>query len=570
MRPGYSLSPLVLALSLALAPAAQASTTMEVTGADGSVWATLSIGDASDNAGLAADEAMRSITSAELQAVKDSIYYWSDVLGAGATVPVIEISPLVTVADNASAGSDLVGSSGETLLQAALLGHDTSRQEGADREPTTGIELYAAASIEREALTLNPLSRNGMSFHLTSIIVHEVMHALGMVADVSKETGTLSDEGSSLFASHLVDVYGTSASQGVTFQTVTEDELKNLDGIEHGTKSRDESVFYVLSDDKHGSEASGVKFAGTNVTEVIGATTAIYYADTDFLVQNEETGTWSVVDPTIANSVIGGIPVNGNEGGSVGLELSHLELQNSLMSHQSWRNWALPMEAELAVLQDLGYTIDRKRYFGTSIYSSGSYNDAAITISQAFWAREAGEWVTGVASTQTGAVGVHVYGSLNEVTIAADQLADGAESFGVRVDGQMNDITLDSGYTVSANGTNGTGIAFTYGNSHTLTLEAGSTVSAAGEGGKALVFDFGSNLLGNSDAYRGSYINASVSSGYWTNTARLGTLSAIDGALVETVNISGAVSAPSGTAIYISENALVSTINVKSGATISG
>ena len=52
--------------------------------------------------------------------------------------------------------------------------------------------------------------------------------------------------------------------------------------------------------------------------------------------------------------------------------------------------------------------------------------------------------------------------------MAADQLADGAGSIGVRVDGSANQLSVNENVLISANGTGGIGMAFTYGRSHTL------------------------------------------------------------------------------------------------------
>ena len=124
---------------------------------------------------------------------------------------------------------------------------------------------------------------------------------------------------------------------------------------------------------------SGIGFQGENVREVIGEDTVMYFPD-------EVTDSKEAVQKAIF--VTGAIPVLGAEMGN--FDFSHLELQNGLLSHQSWRNWGTFMEAELAMLQDLGYHLDRKRFFGTSIYASG----AEYTVGQAFWARnDREEWI---------------------------------------------------------------------------------------------------------------------------------------------------------------------------------
>ena len=107
-------------------------------------------------------------------------------------------------------------------------------------------------------------------------------------------------------------------------------------------------------------------------------------------------------------------------------DLSHTELRNSYMSHQSFRNWTTFMEAELSTLVDIGYDITLKDYFGKSFY----LNNVSTTVNDNF------------SFNKDYAVGIHVYGEENNITQEGNISATGGGSFGVRVDGINDEYML--------------------------------------------------------------------------------------------------------------------------------
>ncbi|WP_277296903.1 hypothetical protein [Succinatimonas hippei] len=292
---------------------------------------------------------------------------------------------------------------------------------------------------------------DGDGFDYAATVFHEFGHALGI--------GFIEDYELN-FNNFLYDCRGVQYSTGK--------ELVALNS--YNTDDSEENIFLVGD-----GAQSGVYFKGQHVNEVL------------------------------AGSDLKGIPVNGVEDDGCGnqfFELSHFELDRSMMSHQNYRNYTFFMEAELAALQDLGYTIDRKNFYGRSIYA----NNQTIVNTQSFYARTAdgNAYINGQPNTATLGTGLHVYGKNNKITQAADLLAGGTGGVGIRVDGSENKITIADAVQVRADGLNGTGVLFAYGSDQELNAQG--TITALGEGGVALRFDFGGNLLGNETEYRGSYI----------------------------------------------------------------
>lgn len=415
-----------------------------------------------------------------------------------------------------------------------------------------------------EPLTQQQQSESAVSLQV--VLYHEIAHALGIICgkkdEDENEAGNtnkkyvFSDlpEGSNNFDSHLVDQNGNYAAEG--------QEISSSDGA---------GVFFVenLDADKLSatSTAGRVYFVGENVSEVLGGT-------------GEKVKKFQNVD---------GIPILGWENGRP--DFSHINLARGLMSHHNYRSYTALMEAELAIMQDIGYDIDRRNFFGRSIYSDGNgASNNPFKNTQGYFARNAAgtAYELGKENTATLGVGLHVYGSNNNILQttdaakgagSADLLACGTGGAGIRIDGVCNTVAVDKGVTVSADGENGRGVLVAYGHDNRVVIDG--TVTAAGAGGDGVRFDFGSNSMGGNEEYRGSYLRYQRDvdeNGNITSSSNIPLNFVIERDSISEDDLAG----PMGSlivngklygrdhAVYISKNAFVNNINVNGGARIKG
>ena len=119
-----------------------------------------------------------------------------------------------------------------------------------------------------------------------------------------------------------------------------------------------------------------------------------------------------------------------------------------MMSHRKYSNYTTFLEVELAVMQDLGYQIDRKAFYGRSIYGNGGN----IVNNQGYFARNADgtDYLANTYSLVPLGVGLHIYGSDNKVTQNVDIMTKGTGAVGVRVDGTGNTLIVPERTKVSA------------------------------------------------------------------------------------------------------------------------
>jgi subtilase-type serine protease len=488
---------------------AQAIDVHTVNDAKGTPFLTLLFFSTADDSSLPRD-----FTEDQKQQVLAGVDYWARILTItpGGNAPaVINVATSADPAAVAYAISNLATNDpfSPTVVQSIL------QNLGPDVPGSHGLIVVGPNSFDPMPYTpsLIGLNKNGIS--LPVVMVHEVAHAMGVLnvvdnSTVGSGTHTLTYGSSlSLYSAGLRDDNDQAALPGQDIWCT------GCINIQSGT-----GVFDVRQNNGY--------FTGTHVNEVMAG-------------------------------AMKGIPVSMfHEDGRIDDNyMSHFELKNSLMSHQMYRNYTSMMEAELAVLQDIGYQIDRRDFYGSSIYGSNQ----TITNNNGYFQRNADgtAYIDNTYNQTTQGLGLHVYGSNNTVYQQADLLSEGAGSGGIRVDGEGNAITILPGTKVHANGAYSRGVLFTYGKGHSL-VQRGD-VMATGEQGIGVSFDFGRNIAGDRDQ-RGSYIHT-------VNGVDAALLPELDGALATKFDLTGSVTGRYAS-IYISDNAHVENINVMQGAQIYG
>ncbi|MDR3112624.1 MAG: autotransporter domain-containing protein [Elusimicrobiota bacterium] len=499
--------------------------------------------------------------SQHTDAFADAGNYWAQLLG---DLPTNKSALNISVGvfnDPNDISFNMTMTSGNTLLTAGILNNYTERytEWGNNNYAATTYSVIEIGLVSKpyldylgqseliEASTnidnnwiykpMGLIPDNRLSANFAAIIVHELGHSIGMVS--SSKNNKFGDYLTN-WDKHLYDSFGNSTNA-------------NSRIIINGN-NKESNKFVLLSN-------GYAFFQGNNVKDAIGV-------ETVFKLNNPND--------------IWGIPITGFEGFE-GLEsseadLSHPELRNSMMSHQNYRNWNTYMEAELAMLQDIGINLDRRDFYGGSLYK----DSVSISTTIIFYKRKKTNSIysydTGKYNDSSHTIGYHIYGISNTVTLSGEILSSGAASAGMRIDGYDNKVNIAA--NIHADGQGSAGLLVAYGVNHEIVHRG--TFTAMGTDGTAVRFDFGDNLLGDMAEYRGSYKKIRKGDNSYTkpwytfynnktysyNNPELMPYE-LKGALVNRFDITGAIQSAS-TAIYISNNAYVKEINIMNGAKIEG
>lgn len=506
-----------------ISPAA-AITPYTIKNATGDSFITLRIFDVGDGvygeSGGAPKQSTWNLADWQIDQIIAATQYWSEIIKVvpGRNPAILNVGTFDDPSAAAASWNATAQAGSPTTVQAAL----TNQPFEHVSLDSHGFIMVGTLNWARQPYTPSHIALTGAT-SLSAVQIHEIAHALGAIANATvidqDDDGApvlAFNNGFNLWSTHLRDDNDKAAAPDQII-------LCNICAVPPPETGLD--TFDVRQDQAY--------FVGIQVSQVL-------------------------------NGAMKGLPmrVTTDYGPLDQPVFSHIELKNGLMSHQYYRNYSTLMEAELAAFQDIGYTIDRRNFYGNSVYGNG----LTLINDNPFNARNASgtAYLANTYNNATLGLGLHVYGSNNRITQRADLLSAGAGGGGIRIDGAGNDLTILAGTRVYADGADGRGVMFAYGKDHSFTHRG--DIQALGDRGIAVSFDFGHNARGDASGYRGSYILKAPNA---TPAEYAAILPELQGALVSDFDLTGRV-AGRRAAIFMSENALVSRINIMQGADITG
>lgn len=346
------------------------------------------------------------------------------------------------------------------------------------------------------------------------------------------------------------------APQAIAYEVVAKDELLKYQEFTQKAHSQaqDEAKLQAYSKNKTFSLSKDDK--DTDKSEVT-------FADSE----SDKADGYSIVPEKVD---LYGIPVSFTPLGK-----PTLHLRNTILSSDQYKNYTFLTELEMALLSDLGYRLEPREFFGNSIYSFGTAEQRITRYARrpyAFYDHRAGTYNIKRPSRMPLGVGLHIYGSYNDVIHGSIVSSMGEGSIGVRVDGSHNYYYQTPKSSIVTSGDDSVGIGFNYGCDNRAYISG--YVGALGSRGIGIRVDMGSNIYSDFIEYRGSYVRVRTldflqGTASEEQVSKVPLLDDLKGPQVQDLIIDGVVEGARA-AIWIDESSLVKNIFMTADAVVNG
>lgn len=473
------------------------------------------------------------LSAAQRESILDGVRYWAntiDTTGVLAGSIVINVVPDTTISTAASAQvgatTPLVIGDNELIvnpnLNAGDLVRDSQSYRMINKGAASGTGSWGGAVTSDMLIFVSPTNYavptssqviqkavGTMNRTLTDMMIHEMGHSLGISSNKNTTAGTFSGI-LSRWDAHLNDIYGEIASPGMPI---------------------------------------AVNGAGTGSDGIFNLYENIPNPELNYIPPNFRGISGGAIEELLGPGNLDGPVLGTNRGILDANALSHTGQMNWRMSYGAFMIMPYFAELELAMLEDMGYDVNRKEAYGRSYYhdfGGVEQNGAAYNQSVLY------------------GVGGHVFTNNLRLRQSLDITSDGMYGTGIRIDGSDNLVTIASGAVIQAGGFGGAALLSSFGSGNVIVSQG--DLIANGTNGIGAWFIVGDGMGYDTRSY---YDWVPLSNDPRTLYEFAAAREALKGALVDRFDVTGGI-VGSAAAISIGDNAHVQEINIMAGAWISG